>query len=78
MKKLPSIRHAKRKTFMQTRLEPELFYPKICVNWQKSEFKTKQKSIFENKYGGGVIKRRLQHINRGNTYVSNFLKNFKN
>ena len=72
MTKLPSIRHAKRNTFMQTRFEPKLFYPKKCVNWQKSEFTTKQKSIFESKYGGGVIKRRLQHINIGNTYVSNF------
>ena len=54
--------------FTQASLEPKLFYPKKCVNCNKSEFATKQRKMYFTK---SMSKIRLPHIYRGNNYVIN-------
>ena len=36
----------KHNVFTQARLEAKLFYPKKCVNFDKSEFATKQRKVY--------------------------------
>ena len=47
--------------FTQARFDPKLFYPKKCVNFEKSEFATKQRKIYLTT---SMSKTRLPHIYR--------------
>ena len=48
--------------FTQARFDPKLFYPKKCVNFDKSEFATKQRKMYLTT---SMNKTRLPHIYRG-------------
>ena len=54
--------------FTQASFEPTLFYPKMCVNCNQSEFTTKQHKMYFTK---SMSKIRLPHIYRGNNYYVN-------
>ena len=54
----------------QARFDPKLFDPKKCVNFDKSEFATKQRKMYLTT---SMSKTRLPHIYRGKTYVINFI-----
>ena len=58
-------RHGKR----QARLDPKEFYPKKCVNFDKSEFATKQRKMY---FTTSMSKTRELHIYRGKNYVIRF------
>ena len=52
----------------QARFEPKLFYPKKCVNCNKSDFATKQRKIY---LATIMSKIRLPQIYRSNNYGIN-------
>ena len=58
----------KENLFTQASFEQKLFYPKKCVNCNKSEFATKQRKIYVTK---SMSKIRPPHIYRIDNYVIN-------
>ena len=53
--------------FTQAKFQPKLFYPKKCVNCDKSEFATKQRKMYLTT---SMSKIRLPPIYRGKNYVT--------
>ena len=64
-----TIRHEEKKLFFtQGMFHPKLFYLKKCVNFDKSEFATKQHEMYLTTR---ISKTRLPHIYRGKNCVNN-------
>ena len=54
--------------FTQARFDPKLFYLEKCLNFDKSEFATKQRKIYLKT---SISKTRLPHIYRGKNELCN-------
>ena len=65
---VPTTKQTWKKTFFytQARFDQNLFYQKKCVNFNNSEFATKQQKMYLKT---SMSKTRLLHIYKGKNYV---------